>query len=86
MKQAVLIKLTDVEGDVTAFIVNKDVAATLDQDNVCDTDYEDMVIERNLDKFWCTYAKTKDILAIVRAAEEAGYTVDLDEELDFVHF
>ena len=87
-KKAHLVKLTDADGDVCAFLIDDETANDpyMDNDFAVELPWTDKVLDGNNDLYCREYAQTKDIMEIVKNAQDNGYLVDLDSELNFVHY
>lgn len=85
-KKAYLVKLTDSDGDVCAFLIDEETANTIDNDEAVMIPGSDKVLDGGIDSYERWYAQTKDIMEIVKNAQDNGYFVDLNNELNFVHY
>jgi len=79
-KQAYLIKLTDADSDVCAFLVDKDTIQNMDNDRAVEIPWTNDVLDGNNESYTREYAQTKDIIDIIKNAENNGYFVDLNNE------
>lgn len=85
-KKAFLVKLTDATGDVCAFLIDDETSKTIDNDSAVMIPGTDKVLDGDIDSYERWYAQTKDIMEIVKNAQDNGYFVDLNDELNFVHY
>lgn len=89
-KKAYLVKLTDAVGDVCAFLIDEETSKTIDNDSavmICgDKNGKSKVLDSDVDSYERWYAQTKDIMEIVKNAQDNGYFVDLNDEFNFVHY
>jgi hypothetical protein len=85
-KKAYLVKLTDVDGDVCAFLIDDETANSIDNDEAVMIPGTDKVLDGDIDSYERWYAQTKDIMEIVKNAQDNGYFVDLNDELNFIHY
>jgi len=85
-KKAYLVKLTDADGDVCAFLIDEETAKSIDNDDAVMIPGTDKVLDGDIDSYERWYAQTKDIMQIVKNAQDNGYFVDLNDELNFVHY
>jgi hypothetical protein len=81
-----LVKLTDADGDVCAFLIDEETSKTIDNDIVAMIPGTDKVLNGDVDSYERWYAQTKDIMEIVKNPENNGYFVDLNDEFNFVHY
>jgi hypothetical protein len=81
-----LVKLTDADGDVCAFLIDEETSKTIDNDIVVMIPGTDKVLNGDVDSYERWYAQTKDIMEIVKNPENNGYFVDLNDEFNFVHY
>ena len=92
MKQkAYLVKLTDAVGDVCAFLIDEKVFKIIDNDLAVsipgvESPDKSKVLDGDVKSYEVWYAKHKDITRIIKNAENNGYEVDLDNQLNFVHY
>lgn len=85
-EKAFLVKLTDADGDVCAFLIDEEVAKTIDNDSAVMIPGTDKVLDGDIDSYERWYAQTSDIMDIVKNAKDNGYIVDLDIEFNFVNY
>jgi len=85
-KKAYLVKLTDATGRVCAFLIDEETATSIDNDEAVMIPGTDKVLDGDVDSYERWYAQTKDIMEIVKNAQDNGYFVDLNDELNFVHY
>ena len=85
-KKAYLVKLTDADGDVCAFLIDDETVNTIDNDEAVMIPGTDKILDGDIDSYERWYAQTKDIMEIVKNAQDNGYFVDLNDELNFVHY
>lgn len=85
-KKAFLVKLTDATGDVCAFLIDDETSKTIDNDSAVMMPGTGKVLDGDIDSYERWYAQTKDIMEIVKNAQDNGYFVDLNDELNFVHY
>ncbi len=85
-KKAYLVKLTDATGDVCVFLIDEETANTIDNDKAVMMPGTENVLDGDVDSYERWYAQTKDIMEIVKNAQNNGYFVDLNDELNFVHY
>jgi hypothetical protein len=89
-KKAYLVKLTDASGDICAFLIDEQTFETIDNDSAVmipgGENGTSEVLDSNVDLYERWYAETKDIMEIVKNAKDNGYSVDLDKELNFIHY
>ena len=81
-KKAYLVTLTDADHDRTVYLIDEETYKIIDNDMACDQP----VLEGNEKDYHTCYAKQKDIQKIIKKAEANGYTVELDDELEFIHY
>lgn len=92
MKQkAYLVKLTDAVGDVCAFLIDEETFKIIDNDLAvsipgAEAPDESKVLDGDVESYERWYAKYKDITEIIKNAQDNGYEVDLDNQLNFVHY
>jgi hypothetical protein len=72
IKKAYLVKLTDADDDVCAFLIDEETA---NSPNMCNDfavklPWTDKVLDGDNDSYTRDYAKTKDILEIIKNAEK----------------
>ena len=85
-KNAYLVKLTDADGDICAFLIDGETANTIDNDKAVMIPGTDKVLDGDINSYERWYAQTKDIMEIVKNARDNGYFVDSNDELNFVHY
>jgi hypothetical protein len=85
-RKAYLVKLTDADGDVCAFLIDEETEKYIDNEEAVMIPGTDKVLDGDIDSYERWYAKTKDIIEIIINAQKNGYFVDLNNELDFVHY
>lgn len=87
-KKAYLVKLTDADGDVCAFLIDEETAnnTNMDNDFAVELPWSEKVLDGNNDLYCRNYAQQKDIMEIIKNAEDNGYFVDLNSEFNFVHY
>jgi hypothetical protein len=85
-KKAYLVKLTDADGDVCAFLIDEETTKSIDNDEAVMIPGTDKVLDGDIGSYERWYAQTKDIMEIVKNAQDNGYFVDLNDELNFVHY
>jgi|694.fasta_scaffold08291_16 phosphomannomutase len=85
-KNAYLVKLTDADGDICAFLIDGETANTIDNDEAVMIPGTDKVLNGDINSYERWYAQTKDIMEIVKNAQDNGYFVDLNDEFNFVHY
>ena len=85
-KNAYLVKLTDADGDICAFLIDEETANTIDNDEAVMIPGTDKVLDGDINSYERWYAQTKDIMEIVKNAQDNGYFVDLNDEFNFVHY
>jgi len=85
-KKAYLVKLTDADGDVCAFLIDEETAENIDNDIAVSIPGTNQVLDGDSDSYERWYAKIKDINEIIENAKNNGYIVDLDNEFDFIHY
>ncbi len=85
-KNAYLVKLTDARGDICAFLIDGETANTIDNDEAVMIPGTDKVLDGDINSYERWYAQTKDIMEIVKNAQDNGYFVDLNDEFNFVHY
>ena len=92
MKQkAYLVKLTDAVGDICAFLIDEETFKIIDNDlavSIPGTEAPDesKVLDGDVESYERWYAKQKDITEIIKNAENNDYEVDLDNQLNFIHY
>jgi hypothetical protein len=89
-KKAYLVKLTDADGDVCVFLIDEEASKTIDNDSAVmipgDKNGNSKVLDGDVDSYERWYAGTKDIMEIIKNAQDNGYFVDLNDEFNFVHY
>jgi len=86
IKNTYLVKLTDATGDVCAFLIDEETVKSIDNDIAVNIPGTDKVLDGNNDLYEKWYAESKDIIEVVKNAQDNGYFVDLDKELNFIHY